>query len=92
MHEVKASRSAAPSRQAVVEQIARMVEPFRKGSGAIGEDTDLTGDLNLDSLAVMDLLMELEEAFDVSIPLNVVPEIRTVADLAETILRMKREA
>jgi acyl carrier protein len=43
--------------------------------------------LKLDSLAVMDLMMELEEKFDVTIPLNLVAEIRTVGDLAEAIRR-----
>jgi acyl carrier protein len=38
---------------------------------------------------MLDLLMELEEKFDVSIPLNLVPEIRTVGQLAETVHRLK---
>jgi acyl carrier protein len=37
----------------------------------------------------LDLLMELEEKFDVSIPLNLVPEIRTVGELADTVRRLK---
>jgi acyl carrier protein len=41
----------------------------------------------MDSLQVMDLMMELEDKFDVSIPLNLVAEIRTVGDLAEAVRR-----
>jgi len=40
----------------------------------------------------MDLMMELEEKYDISIPLNLVPEIRSVADLAATIQRIKEGA
>jgi acyl carrier protein len=39
----------------------------------------------------MDLMMALEEKFDVSIPLNVVPELHTVADLADKIHQIKGE-
>jgi acyl carrier protein len=72
---------------AVFEQVVTLLEPFRKVNGVITRETDISQDLKLDSLAVMDLMMELEEEFDVTIPLNLVAEIRTVGDLAEAIRR-----
>ena len=63
--------------------------PYRKEGTPIVAATDISQDLNLDSVAVLDLLMELEEKFDVSIPLNLVPEIRTVGELADTVRRLK---
>ena len=69
-----------------------MFEPFRKDDRPITLETDMARDLNLDSLTVMDLMMELEEKYDISIPLNLVPEIRSVADLAATIQRIKEGA
>ena len=67
-------------------EVARMLERFRRdGDGPIGPETDLRLDLELDSLAVMDLLMDVEDRFDVSIPLNALPELRTAGDLAGTI-------
>lgn len=73
----------------VLNTVATALEPFRKGGAPITVDTDISQDLNLDSVAVLDLLMELEEKFDVSIPLNLVPEIRTVGELAETVRKLK---
>ena len=73
----------------ILAEIARMFEPFRKDDRPITLETDMARDLNLDSLTVMDLMMELEEKYDISIPLNLVPEIRSVADLAATIQRIK---
>lgn len=73
----------------VFSAVASALEPFRKGEVLVTADTDISQDLNLDSVAVLDLLMELEEKFDVSIPLNLVPEIRTVGDLAATIHKLK---
>lgn len=75
----------------MVGEITRLLEPFRKSGGPITAETDIARDLELDSLAVMDLMMQLEERFDISIPLNLVPEIQKVADLAAAIARIKRE-
>lgn len=76
----------------VLGEIARLLEPFRKNGAPVSRTTDISRDLNLDSLAVMDFIMDLEEQFDVSIPLNLVPEIQTVGDLAATIARIKKDA
>jgi acyl carrier protein len=36
----------------------------------------------------MDMVMELEDRFDVSIPMNAVAEIQTVDELADTIMTL----
>lgn len=46
------------------------------------EETALLSELGLTSLQIMDLLMEVEDRFDVTVPLNRLPEVRTVGDLA----------
>ena len=43
--------------------------------------SDLVVDLGLDSLQVLEVVAELEEKFDISIPLNDVPAARTVAQV-----------
>ena len=65
------------------------LEPYRFEGTPLTAETDISQDLTLDSVAMLDLLMELEEKFDVSIPLNLVPEIRTVGELADTVRRLK---
>jgi acyl carrier protein len=62
-----------------------MVRPFIEGEVELNEDTDLIEDLGLDSMKVMDLLSVIEDGFDISIPLNLLPDIRTVKDFAEQI-------
>jgi len=44
-------------------------------------DSDLVSDLGFDSLQVLEVIAELEDRFDVSIPLNDVPAARTVAQV-----------
>ena len=72
-------------------EIVRVLEPFRKQKTQITLETDITTDLELDSLAVMNLLMEVEDRFDISIPLNLIPEIRTVGDLVQVVDQLKGE-
>lgn len=43
--------------------------------------SDLVADLGFDSLQVLEVVAELEDAFDISIPLNDVPAIRTVSQV-----------
>ncbi|NPA24291.1 MAG: acyl carrier protein [Deltaproteobacteria bacterium] len=49
-------------------------------------ETDIVKDLGLDSLAVMRMLEEVEDEFDVLIPLNVISEVRTLDDFAGQLL------
>ena len=42
---------------------------------------DLVADLGFDSLQILEVIAELEDRFDVSIPLNDVPVTRTVAQV-----------
>ena len=48
-------------------------------------------DLELDSVKVMELMMELEDHFDISIPLNSLPNVNTVSDLATEIEKLKAQ-
>ena len=51
----------------------------------------LMHDLELDSVKVMELMMILEDHFDVSIPLNILPNVNTVSDLASEIAKLKQQ-
>jgi acyl carrier protein len=43
--------------------------------------SDLVADLGFDSLQVLEVIAELEDRFDISIPLNDVPTTRTVGQV-----------
>ena len=53
--------------------------------------SDLVGDLGFDSLQVLELIAELEDRFDISIPLNDVPSTRTVAQIVAQVARLVEE-
>jgi acyl carrier protein len=61
---------------AIIRRVSRRpVEPTR--------ESDLALDLGFDSLLGFELIAELEDRFDVSIPLNDIETIRTVAQVRE---------
>lgn len=67
----------------ILSSLCQLLEPFAgELEQDVGEDTDLVGELGLSSLKIMDLLMEIEDRFDVTVPLNRLAEMRTVGDLA----------
>ena len=74
----------------VYSEIVPLLERYNAAGKAIGPGTDLAADLNIDSVAAMDLIMELEERFDIDIPINLVSDMATVADLVAVVERQIR--
>ena len=73
---------------AVLREIRRQLAPYQITEGPLTGDTVICDGTTVDSLTVMDMIMELEDRFDVSIPMKQVAEIRTVDQLADTILAL----
>ncbi len=53
--------------------------------------SDLVADLGFDSLQVLEVIAELEDRFDISIPLNDVPATRTVARVVAQVAQLVAE-
>ena len=51
-------------------------------------ELDLINDLNLDSLKIMELLEKLEDNYDISIPINILADVRSVGDLAKAMQKL----
>jgi acyl carrier protein len=73
----------------VLQEIRRQLTPYVTCGQPITGATVISDGATIDSLTVMDMVMELEDRFDVSIPMNTVAEIRTVDELADTIIRLR---
>ena len=51
-------------------------------------ESDLVADLGFDSLQILEVIAELEDRFDVSIPQDGVPATRTVAQIVSEMTRL----
>ncbi|MGI9436555.1 MAG: acyl carrier protein [Geminicoccaceae bacterium] len=76
----------------IVNRVIAVLQKYEKNGKDINVDTDIAADLELDSLAVMDVIIELEESMNITIPLNLIPDIRTVGDLAKTLEQLSVES
>ena len=74
------------------ERIIAILRPLAKDGSEITADTDLVADLSLDSLKIMEFLLEIEDRFDISVPINVLSDIRTVRDVIFQLQRLLAEA
>ena len=78
----------AQSDDEIFEQISTLIKPFNNKNIAISKDTTFSLDLELDSLTVMDLLSEIEDEFDITIPLNMLPDLENVGEFAEAVQKL----
>jgi acyl carrier protein len=64
----------------ILKSVIELIRPLAPAGRTVAEGTDLVTDLEFDSLKVMSLIEQVEDRFDISVPLNILPDIRTVQD------------
>ena len=62
-----------------------ILKSFNKTGAELKPETRFSEDLNFDSLVVMEFIAVVEDAFDISVPLNILPDIATIRDLARAV-------
>ncbi|WP_230279254.1 MULTISPECIES: acyl carrier protein [unclassified Croceicoccus] len=70
-------------------RIDSLIEPFNKKEVAITGDTTFAGDLEWDSLTVMDFVAAIEDEFDIIISMNQQAEIETYGQLIDAVTRLR---
>ena len=75
----------------VLQQILDILRPLVPDGLEITSETALVTDLGLDSLKVMKIVEILEDSFDISIPINILSDVRTVGDLELQIQKINWE-
>jgi acyl carrier protein len=73
-------------------KVAELIEPFNKKGVALSEGTTFAGDLEWDSLTVMDFVAAIEDEFDILITMNMQAEIETVGQLVDAVEKLKGAA
>jgi acyl carrier protein len=76
-------------RAATAERIAALIEPFNKKGVAISDATTFAGDLEFDSLTVMDFVAAIEDEFDIIISMNQQAEIENWGQLIDAVVKLK---
>lgn len=69
----------------IFQQVIVLLQNYAPEPGPINEETELVNDLGFDSLKVMEMLNDVEDAFDITYPLNSLSDLRTVKDFTKQI-------
>lgn len=78
----------AATPDALLPRILELIEPFNKKGFVVTAETRFADHLELDSLTVMDFVANVEDEWDVVLPINMLPEIETVGQLSEAVARL----
>jgi acyl carrier protein len=77
------------TRETELQRLIDLIAPFNKKGIPLNEATRFADDLELDSLTVMDLVANIEDEWDINIPLNLLPDLETVGQLADAVAKLK---
>ena len=76
-------------RTQTLDAIMAQIEPFNKKGAAVSEATTFMGDLEWDSLTIMDFVAAIEDEFDVMITMNMQADIENVGQLVDAVEKLK---
>ena len=69
-------------------RIRDLIAPFNKNDVTITDATTFQGDLEFDSLTVMDFVAAIEDEFDIIISMNQQAEIETYGQLVDAVKKL----
>ncbi len=72
-------------RAGIYARIIELIEPLNAKKLPLVESSSFAGDLEMDSLTVMDLVASMEDEWDIVIPLNMLPDLETIGEVADAV-------
>jgi acyl carrier protein len=70
-------------------RIRSLIEPFNKKGVELADATTFAGDLEFDSLTVMDFVAAIEDEFDIIISMNQQAEIENYGQLVDAVHKLQ---
>jgi len=74
-----------------IEKICALIAPLNNKGVELSPATTFAVDLEFDSLTVMDLVAEIEDEFDILMPLNLLPDLETIQQVADAVEKILSE-
>ncbi|SEO14139.1 acyl carrier protein [Nitrosospira multiformis] len=75
----------------VLQKLCHHLKQLAGSEVEITPQTDLINELAIDSVKLLNLIMEIEDEFDISVPINALADVQTVHELANLIHRIKSQ-
>lgn len=77
------------SQEVILKLLCQRLTSLAKVDFEITSETNLITQLAIDSIKLLNLIMEIEDNFDISVPVNALTDVVTVRNLADLIYRIK---
>jgi acyl carrier protein len=78
-------------RDETFDKVAKLIEPFIKKGVTLTDATTFAGDLEWDSLVVMDFVANVEDEFDILITMSQQAEIENVGQLVDAVETLRAD-
>ncbi|MBL4788243.1 MAG: acyl carrier protein [Kordiimonadaceae bacterium] len=76
----------------ILEKISAIITPINRKGVALTGATTFAVDLEFDSLTVMDMVADIEDEFDIILPLNLLPDLETIQHLVDAVEKILSES
>lgn len=77
-----------PTNDEIYDKVCELLKPCNPENRPISRQTGIVSDLEVDSVAVFDLVMAIEDHYDISIPMEMVTDIKTVGELVNAVQQL----
>jgi acyl carrier protein len=73
----------------IMQLLCDRLSSLTNSNAQISPETNLISQLSIDSIKLLNLIMEVEDAFDISIPINALADVQTVRELVNLVHKIK---
>ncbi len=77
-------------RATIFARIVELIAPINPKGVPLTDATSFANDLEMDSLTVMDLVANIEDKWDIVLPLNLLPELETIGQVADAVAKLTK--
>ena len=77
--------------EGIMDAVCEILQQHNRRNIPLRPETKITSELNIDSVEVMDLVMEIEQRFDIDIPIGMLSDVETIGDLASVVATRVRD-
>lgn len=85
---IRSEVHVVPTRPEIIDRLHRIVEPYvddEEALASVDEDTNLLDDLNIDSMNLVDIILDVEEEFGIEIDDDAAEQMTTVGSAVDVI-------
>lgn len=76
--------------EAIERELMVILKNYAEADACITASTDFIKDLTLESVRVLEFVVEVEDAFDVAIDIESLSDVHTVAELAAVVAKLRQ--